>query len=161
MLDLISRRAPGQGPVHLLLISAAELGFAWDGNERGWVRPPLLRMMTRPIQQFFFSTLDAWRFRVFAKPFYVEGFGMDFFLVGPRRKMFPVSFVANKMEMVICFGNVLFHLYCMFGRSLSFLVLSLDRSKWTRCLLWHGWLPGLSCNVDRAPWAASFGQLAC
>ena len=27
---------------HLLLISAAELGFAWDGDEKGWVRglPP-------------------------------------------------------------------------------------------------------------------------
>ena len=28
MLDLISRGAQGHGPVHLLLISAAELGFA-------------------------------------------------------------------------------------------------------------------------------------
>ena len=34
MLDLISRGAQGHGPVHLLLISAAELGFAWDG---GWL----------------------------------------------------------------------------------------------------------------------------
>ena len=40
-------------------------------------------------------------------------------------------------------------------------LLSVDRSKWPRCLPWHGWLPGLSCNGDRAPWAASFGQLAC
>ena len=42
MLDLISWRGPGHGPVHLLLISAAELGFAWDGNEKGWVRPSFL-----------------------------------------------------------------------------------------------------------------------
>ena len=34
MLDLISRGAPGHGPVHLLLISAAEIGFAWDGDEK-------------------------------------------------------------------------------------------------------------------------------
>ena len=27
--------APGHGPVHLLLISAAEVGFAWDGGEAG------------------------------------------------------------------------------------------------------------------------------
>ena len=40
-------------------------------------------------------------------------------------------------------------------------LMSLDRSRWPRCLLWHGWLPGLSCNGDRAPLAASFGQLAC
>ena len=34
MLDLISRGAKGHGPVHLLLISAAEVDFAWDGDER-------------------------------------------------------------------------------------------------------------------------------
>ena len=34
-LDFISREAQGHGPVHLLLISAAELGFAWDGAEKG------------------------------------------------------------------------------------------------------------------------------
>ena len=63
--------------MHLLLISAAELGFAWDGDERGWVRPslPRLRMMTGPIQHFFFSILDAWRFRVFARLEEREGFG--------------------------------------------------------------------------------------
>ena len=46
--------AQGQGPVHLLLISAAEIGFAWDGDEKGWVRVslPPLRMMTDPIQHF-------------------------------------------------------------------------------------------------------------
>ena len=41
MLDLISRWAQGHGPVHILLISAAELGFAWDGEEKGWVRVSL------------------------------------------------------------------------------------------------------------------------
>ena len=44
MLDLISRGAQGHGPVHLLLISAAEIGFAWDSGEQGWIRvslPPL------------------------------------------------------------------------------------------------------------------------
>ena len=41
MRDLISRGTQGHGPVHLLLISAAELGFAWHGAERGWVRVSL------------------------------------------------------------------------------------------------------------------------
>ena len=42
MLDLISRCAQGHGPVHLLLISAAELGFAWDGDEKvGFGSPSL------------------------------------------------------------------------------------------------------------------------
>ena len=80
MLDLISSLAPGHGPVHLLLISA-ELGFAWDGCERGWVRPSLrpLRMTTGPIQHFFSSIVDAWRFRVFPQLPQREGFrGLQF-----------------------------------------------------------------------------------
>ena len=35
-----------------------------------------------------------------------------------------------------------------------------DRSKWPRCLLWHGWLPGLSHEGERDCWAASLGPLA-
>ena len=38
MLDLISLGSHGHGPVHLLLISAPELGFAWNGAEQGWIR---------------------------------------------------------------------------------------------------------------------------
>ena len=34
MLDLISRGAQDHGPVHLLLTSAAELGFAWMGRRK-------------------------------------------------------------------------------------------------------------------------------
>ena len=39
-------------------------------------------------------------------------------------------------------------------------LMSIDRSKWPRSLLWHGWLPGLSVNSISNPWAASFGDLA-
>ena len=39
-------------------------------------------------------------------------------------------------------------------------LMSLDRSNWPRCLLWHGWLPGLSGISDKDPWAFSFGDLA-
>ena len=61
MLDLISRGGQGHGPIHLLLTSAAELGFAWDGNEQGWVRVslPPLRMMAGPIQHFRTAILEA------------------------------------------------------------------------------------------------------
>ena len=38
--------------------------------------------------------------------------------------------------------------------------MSLDRSRWPRCLLWHGWLPGLNGVVNEKPWALSFGELA-
>ena len=40
-------------------------------------------------------------------------------------------------------------------------LMSLDRTNLPRCLLWHGWLPGLSCAGERDPWATSFGDLAC
>ena len=40
-------------------------------------------------------------------------------------------------------------------------LMSLDRSKWPRCLLWHGWLPGLSGTGGSDPEATSFGDLAC
>ena len=39
-------------------------------------------------------------------------------------------------------------------------LMSLDRSKWPRCLLWHGWLPGLNGMMNDKPWALSFGELA-
>ena len=76
MLDLISRGARGHGPIHLLLISAAELGFAWDGNEHGWVRVslPPLRMITGPVQHFRSAILDVWRFAVFSKLSERKGF---------------------------------------------------------------------------------------
>ena len=38
--------------------------------------------------------------------------------------------------------------------------MSLDRIKWPRCLLWHGWLPRLSGTGEGDPWAASFVDLA-
>ena len=81
MLDLISRGGQGHGPVHLLLISAAEIGFAWDGDEKGWVRVslPPLRMMAGPIQHFRSANLDAWHFHVFSKLSERKGFrGVEF-----------------------------------------------------------------------------------
>ena len=76
LLDLISRGAQGHGPVHLLLISSTELGFAWNGAEKGWVRVslPPLRMMTGPDQHFRSATLDAWRIQVFARLSERQGF---------------------------------------------------------------------------------------
>ena len=50
MLDLIAHGAGGHGPVQLLLTSANELGFAWDGEEKGWIRAALL-----PLRAIFFK----------------------------------------------------------------------------------------------------------
>ena len=74
MPDLVSRGAQGHGPV--LLISAAEIGFAWDSGEKGWIRVslPPLRMMTGPIQHYRSAILDAWHFHVFSKLSERKGF---------------------------------------------------------------------------------------
>ena len=88
-------------------------------------------------------------------------FGTDSFLVKLGRKMFLVVFAGRKMVMVICFGNVLFSPFLHVRELPEFAYLmSLDRRKWPRCLLWHGWLPGHKGIGQRDPWAVSFGDLA-
>ena len=63
--------------------------------------------------------------------------------------------------MVTCSGNVLSSSLQHVRELPEFAYLmSLDRSKWPRCLLWHGWLPGLSGIGQRDPCATSFGDLA-
>ena len=39
-------------------------------------------------------------------------------------------------------------------------LLSRDRTHWPRCLLWHGWLPGLSARTIGTPWAIASSDLA-
>ncbi len=199
MLDLIARGAPGHGPVHLLLLSAAEVGFAWDGAEEGWIRVslPPLRMMAGPIQHFGAAILDAWRFRIFSRLAERKGFwGVEFadfkgslqLLNSPhlreRDKMLLRAILCGgvwngfllgkaKKEDVPCRfcgerdGDGHLFWECSFSplqhvRELpefAFLM-SLDRSRWPRCLLWHGWLPGLNGLTGGRPWALSFGELA-
>ena len=39
-------------------------------------------------------------------------------------------------------------------------LVSLDRSNWPRCLMWHGWLPRLCLYREQTPGLLPFGQLA-
>ena len=41
LLDMVSEGCPGHGPVHLLVASAAEIGFRWDLLALAWSRPGL------------------------------------------------------------------------------------------------------------------------
>ena len=41
-----------------------------------------------------------------------------------------------------------------------FPLMSKDRTNWPRCLLWHGWLPGLSSRTVGTPWAVASSDLA-
>ena len=104
MVDLISRGAQGHGPVHLLLTSAAELGFAWDGEEKGWVRAalPPPKMMTGPIQHFSSSILDAWRLRISALLAERQGFrGAEFVDVRSSLQLLSSSYLRDRDKMLL------------------------------------------------------------
>ena len=66
LLDYASTGSPGHGPIHLLLQSAEEIGFFWDSEQAGWIRPglPPLRMMTGPIRHFRSAIWQAWQGKV-------------------------------------------------------------------------------------------------
>ena len=88
-------------------------------------------------------------------------FGTDSFLVKPGRKMFHVVSAGKRTVVDIYFGSVLFPHVSMSVTFLIFpLLMSLNRNRWPRCLLWHGWLPGLNGMLNDKPWALSFGELA-
>ena len=97
MLDLISQ---GHGPVTLLLISAAELGFAWDGEEKGWVRVslPPLRMMSGPTQHSYSSILDAWRYCIF--PSYTSEMAFGSCVCGFSR-LFTTTYLREREKMLL------------------------------------------------------------
>ena len=89
-------------------------------------------------------------------------FGTDSFLARPRSKTFPVVFVERDGDGHLFWECSFSHPPLPHVRDLpefAYLV-SLDRSNWPRCLLWHGWLPGLNGINEKDPWATSFGDLA-
>ena len=61
LLDLISNGAPGHGPLHLLVESAAGLGFRWCPEGFCWSRPglPRLPMVSGPYQHFHTAILGC------------------------------------------------------------------------------------------------------
>ena len=66
LLQAAAEGSSGHGPAHLLVESAAEVGFSWCSQVFGWIRPglPVLGMVAGPIQHFRSAILDAWRHRV-------------------------------------------------------------------------------------------------
>ena len=69
--------------------------------------------------------------------------------------------MVRRMVVVICFTIAPFHPF-VHVRDIPELILlfARDRSKWPRCLLWHGFLPGLSTAGERDPWTGSLGRVA-
>ena len=78
------------------------------------------------------------------------------FLVGfVRGEIVPCRFCGVQMVTGICFGSVHVRESPEFHD-----LLSMDRSTWPRCLLWHGWLPALACSGGASPWADSVDSIA-
>ena len=73
LLDGVAGGCPGHGPVHLLVDSAAEIGFQWDSHQLGCERL-VLSNLAGPIQHFRASVLGAWRGKVTADLCVRKGF---------------------------------------------------------------------------------------
>ena len=73
MLEIVRDGCPGQGPVHLLVASAAGIGFEWDPHMSGWARPglPGLSNVAGPMQHLRSAILDAWLIFALARVFVV------------------------------------------------------------------------------------------
>ena len=80
----------------------------------------------------------------------------------PRRKTFLGRFCGKRDGDGHLFWECTFSPLLQHVRDLPEFAyhLSLDRSNWPRCLLWHGLFPGLNGISDKDPWATSFGDLA-
>ena len=66
LLESAAEGSLGHGPAHLLIQSAAVIGFHWDPLELAWCRPglPLLSNLSGPLQHFRAAILGAWRDKV-------------------------------------------------------------------------------------------------
>ena len=158
MLDLFSRGAQGQGPVHLFLTSAAEVGFAWNGGARGRVRSslPHLRMMTGPTQHVYSSLLKAWRYRVSAKLAEREGFlGAEFVDFNGSLQQLTSSHLRER-------DNMLLRAILCGGVWNGFLLGQAKKEDvpCRFCGKRDGYGQLIWSAGDRDPWAASFRHLA-
>ena len=74
---------------------------------------------------------------------------------------FLAGFVVRLIMMVTSFGIALFPLFVELRNNPEFLpLMSRDRTNWPRCLLWHGWLPGLTSRTSGSPWAIASSDIA-
>ena len=62
LLEHVANGCPGHGPAHLLVESAAGIGFVWSPGLVDWVPEglPVLRNLAGPIQHFRSAVLEGW-----------------------------------------------------------------------------------------------------
>ena len=106
LLDYASTGSPGHGPIHLLLQSAEEIGFFWDSEQAGWIRPglPPLRK-TGPIQHFRSAIWQAWQNKVAVDLCKRKGFrgGFSVDIYGSHQLL--VSFNLRERDKMVVTGH--------------------------------------------------------
>ena len=136
-------------------------------------------MLADPIQHFRSAILQAWHFKVTAglarregphlrerdkmllRAMLSGGVWNGFLLGRAKKEDVPCRFCGGRDGDGHLFWECTFLPFQHVGELPEFAtLLRRDRSRWPRCFLWHGWLPGLSCEGHRDCWAASLGQLA-
>ena len=85
---------------------------------------------------------------------------MDFSLVKPRENSFRAAFAVVLMVIGICSGSVLTPLVQIRENNEFHNLIQPDESSWSRCLLWHGWLPALAGSGAPFGWPCGPGQVA-
>ena len=179
----------GHGPAHLLVESAAKVGFllALGGCGPGLI---VLSNFGGPIQHFRAAVFEARRNKVTADLCARKGFrGGPFLHINGTLQLFCSNHVRGRDKALLLKGVlaggvwngflsgsmyvvgsvavlimriVLFRLLVESRAHPKFFdLLGMDKSCWPRCLLWHGWLPLLSGVNGGSPRAESPGEGAC
>ena len=102
---MVGEGCPGHGPVHLLSVSAAEIGFRWDPLALALSRPglPLLSNLAGPVQHLKAAILDACVTRLLL----IFGAGKVFVVDHYSMSMAPCSsliLLMLKKEIRLCFA---------------------------------------------------------
>ena len=89
------------------------------------------------------------------------GFWNGFLLGKVKKEDAPCRFCGAPDNDGHLFGDCTFPPFVELRNNPEFLPLvRKDRTHWPRCLLWHGWLPGLTSRTVGTPWAIASSDLA-
>ena len=84
-----------------------------------------------------------------------------FLLSKAKKEDIPCRFCGAPDNDGHLFWDCSFHPFVELRNSPEFLpLMSRDRTNWPRCLLWHGWLPGLTSKTAGPSWAIASSDLA-